>query len=138
MKPFSACAAAALLAAPAILPGSSTPAPGAAAPAVVPYLCDGGRTASVIYQSGSDYRHARALVTIDGRTLAMRAAPALYGVRYRGEAGADIPLAWSLRGEAARLSESPDEESYAGEERDLVRCVRLRGGVPDEAHQAGH
>ena len=146
MKPISICLAAALLAIPAALAGSSNPAPGKAEPAIVPYSCDGGRAASVVYQSGSDYLHARALITFDGRTVPMRSAPTLYGVRYRGEAapdGRNVPLAWSLRGEEARLTESPDEQGYAAGERELARCVRRRGADvagrnPDHGPDRGH
>jgi len=135
MKPATASVAVALLATPSLLFGSSTPTPGKAAPAIVPYQCADGRSASVVYESGSDYLHARALVTFDGRTLEMRSAPTLYGVRYRSPAGAEggSPLAWSLRGEEARLTESPDEESYAREEREIARCLRVRGAPSAEA-----
>ena len=140
MKPISACVAAAMLAFPAALIGSSTPAPGKAEPAIVPYLCADGRPASVVYESGSDYLHARALVTYYGRTVAMRSAPTLYGVRYRGQSGEDgaASLAWSLRGEQAWLTESPDEESYTREEREIARCVRLRGAAAGTAANADH
>ena len=128
MRHLSAWLAAAWLAVPSLALGSSTPTPGKAEPPVVPYECSDGRTATVIYRSGSDYRHATALVTYDGQTLEMRAAPTLYGVRYRSNAGGeDEPaLAWSLRGEEARLTEAPEDDSYTGQEREIVRCVRLR------------
>lgn len=133
MKPISAAVAFSLLILPAAVPGSGTPSSGPAEPAVIPYLCDGGRPAEIVYQSGSDYLHARALLTFDGRMVAMRAAPTLYGLRYRSEA--DAPgrpaLAWSLRGEEARLTESPDEQSYAGGEREIARCVRRRGATAE-------
>ena len=130
-----------LLAAPALVFASSTPPPGKAGPAIVPYLCDGGRAASVVYESGSDYRHARALVTLDGRTLELRSAPTLYGVRYRAEAGEEgaAPLAWSLRGEEAWLTEAPDDDSYARQERALARCIRVRGiAAAEPAHGDDH
>ena len=136
MKLASAGAALALLALPAIAFGFSTPPPGKSGPPVVPYLCNEGRQASVVYESGNDYIHARALVTIDGRTIEMRAAPALYGVRYRSE-GAGESLAWSLRGEQARLTESPDADGYTGEEHALADCVRLRGAPPPAGESHG-
>lgn len=140
MKPLSACVAATLLAIPAALFGSGTPSPGKAEPAIVPYLCDGGRSASVVYENGGDYRHARALVTYRDRTFAMPSAPTLYGVRYRVQADAEgaVPLAWSLRGEEARLTESPDEESYTRDERELARCIRLRGALAADEGPHGH
>ena len=136
MKLASAGAALALLALPAIGFGFSTPPPGKSGPPVVPYLCNEGRQASVVYESGSDYIHARALVTIDGRTIEMRAAPALYGVRYRSEAAAES-LAWSIRGEQAWLTESPDADGYAGEEHALAYCTRLRGTPPPASESQG-
>ena len=134
MRRSSAWMALALLALPSIAIGSGTPPPGKAAPPVVPYLCSDGQTANVVYRSGSDFRHARALVTHDGRTLELRAAPTLYGVRYRGEASTGAALAWSLRGEEAVLSEAPEDDSYTRDERELLRCVRIRGRLPGDAH----
>jgi len=131
--------AGAALAAPAAVLGFANPPPGKSGPPVVPYACDSGREASAVYESGSDYRHAKARITLDGRTLELRAAPTLYGVRYRGAAEEGGPaLAWTLRGEQAWLTESPDEDGYAGEERELARCVRVRGAVPYAAAADGH
>ncbi|HEV2864882.1 MAG TPA: MliC family protein [Allosphingosinicella sp.] len=140
MKPTNAWLAAALLAAPAMAAASSGGGRVQAGPPEVPYLCSDGHSATVVYESGSDYRHARALVTRDGQTTEMRAAPTLYGVRYRAEAGAEggAPLAWSLRGEEAVLTEAPDDESYTREERQLVRCIRVRGAAPADAVAAAH
>ena len=142
MRRSSPWVAVALLAAPSIAFGFNTPPAGKAAPPVVPYLCSDGHTANVIYESGNDYLHARALVDYDGRTLELRSAPTLYGVRYRTEEGSEggAPLAWSLRGEQAVLSEAPEADSYTRAERELARCVRLRGAAApamDETH-AGH
>jgi hypothetical protein len=124
MRRSLAGAAVALLSLPAAVFGASTPPPGKAAPAVVPYVCADGSLASVIYEHGGDYRHARALITHDARTLEMHAAPALYGVRYRSEA--EPALAWSLRGEEAWLTESPDADGYTRDEQPLLHCVRQR------------
>ncbi len=137
MKPTSVCLAAALLAAPSLAAGSGTPAPSNAGPAPIPYLCSDGHSASVVYESGSDFHHAKALVTYEGRTIEMRAAPTLYGVRYRAEAGeGGPPLAWSLRGEEAWLTEAPDEDSYTRQERAIVRCIRVRGALPVQTASA--
>ena len=137
MKPIAVCFAALMAATPAIVLGSGTPTVGKAEPAIIPYLCSGGDTATVIYESGSDYHHAKALVTYDGRTIEMRSAPTLYGVRYRAEsADGGTPLAWSLRGEEAWLTEAPDEESYTRQEQAIARCIRLRGALPAQSAAA--
>lgn len=146
MRRSSAWIAASLLAIPSISFGSGTPPPGKAEPAIVPYLCSDGHTASVIYQSGSDFRLAKAVVSHEGRSFEMRAAPTLYGVRYRTAAPVEggAPLAWSLRGEQAVLSEAPEADSYTRAERELLRCVRLRGAAAPaaaagaEPHGDGH
>lgn len=138
MRLLSACAAAALLAIPSLGFGYSTPPPAKSGPPVVPYLCSDGRPASVVYESGNDFVHAKALVTWDGRTLELEAAPTLYGVRYRAEEG-EPPLAWSLRGEEAWLTEAPEADSYTREERELARCIRLRGAANETAAaEPGH
>ena len=139
MRRSSAWIALALLPLPSLAFGSGTPPPGKAEPAIIPYLCSDGHQASVIYQSGSDYRHAKALVSHEGRTFEMRAAPTLYGVRYRTEAAvqAGPALAWSLRGEQATLTEAPEADSYTRTERELLRCTRVRGAAA-EAHSEGH
>lgn len=130
--------AATLLALPAIAWGFATPTAVKSGPATIPYLCGDGRAATVVYENGSDYRHARARLTYEGRTVELRSAPTLLGLRYRGDGDGGAPAwAWTLRGEQARLTESPDEESYAGEERELDRCVRVRGAVAVATHD-GH
>ena len=76
-------------------------------------------------------------MTLDGHAYELEAAPTLYGVRYRGPGeGEGPPLAWTLRGEEAWLTEAPAEDSYAGEERTLARCVRVRGAYA--AFESGH
>ena len=105
---------------------ASGPGPaGKAGPPIVPYLCSDGHTAEVIYRGGGDPRRARALVSHDGRTYDMRAAPALSGIRYRTGDSQAPAVAWSLRGEQAVLSEAPDGDARS--ERELLRCVRVRG-----------
>ena len=134
--------AVALMALPSIAVGSGTSPAGKAMPPVVPYLCSDGQAANVVYTSGNDFQHARAYVTHDGRTIALRAAPTLYGVRYRTASTAEAgpALAWSLRGEQATLSEAPEADSYTRPERELLRCVRLRGALAADSHgtQEGH
>ena len=43
-------------------------------------------------------------------------------------------LAWSLRGEEAVLSEAPEADSYTRPERELLRCIRVRGALATAAH----
>jgi hypothetical protein len=123
-----------LVALPSMAVGSGTAPAGKGPPPVVPYLCSDGHTASVLYRGGSDFRHARAIISHDGRTFDMPAAPTLYGVRYRAEAAEGTALAWSLRGEQAVLSEAPEADSYTRAERELLRCVRVRGALASESH----
>jgi hypothetical protein len=137
MRTLPACFAGALLAIPAAVLGYANPPPGKSGPPVVPYLCDDGHEATAIYESGNNFQHATAKVSYEGRTIELRAAPTLYGVRYRGEAESG-PLAWTLRGEEAWLTESPDEDSYAGEEQAIARCVRVRGVMPYAAADGSH
>ena len=128
-------AAAALAGLPSIAMASGGVRLGHSEPATVPYLCSDGGTARVVYRGGNDFQHARALVSHDGRTFDLRAAPTLYGVRYRGEAEGGSTLAWSLRGEEAVLSEAPEADSYTRAERELLRCIRVRGaGAATEPH----
>jgi hypothetical protein len=135
MKRSSAwIAAAALIALPSMAMGSGSAPVGKAAPATVPYLCSDGQTASVVYRSGSDFLHARAIVTHQGQVFDLQAAPTLYGARYRGETPGATALAWSLRGEEAVLSEAPEADSYTRAERELLRCVRVRGAPAAESH----
>ncbi|MGZ8337135.1 MAG: hypothetical protein ACXWU1_10785 [Allosphingosinicella sp.] len=130
-----ACAALALLALPTLVSGSSGGGRVKSGPATIPYLCHDGqsydaREAVVVYENGSDYLHAKAQVTYDGRTTEMRAAPTLYGVRYRTEA--QPAVAWTLRGEDAWLTDSPDADGYTRPERQIARCIRLREEGPNE------
>ena len=130
--------AAALAALPSAAMASGGVRLGQSEPPTVPYLCSDGHTATVVYRGGSDFRHAQALVSHHGRTFDLRAAPTLYGVRYRGEADG-ASLAWSLRGEEAMLSEAPEPDSYTRTERELLRCIRVRGGAaPEPRADASH
>ena len=137
MKLATLGAAAALVAVPALAIASGGGGRVKSGPAIIPYLCDGGRAASVVYESG-DFHHGRATVTFDGRSLELGAAPTLYGLRYRGEEDGSSAVAWTLRGEEGWLTESPSEESYMNEERALARCVRLRGESPATMHVDDH
>lgn len=140
MKPSSLGFAAILLACPAFVSAFSNPPPAKSEPPVVPYLCSEGRPATVVYENGAGSRHARAQLTFDGHTIELRQAPTLSGVRYRAAepAAGEAPLAWSLRGEEAWLTESPDEHGYAGVEREITRCIRLRGALPAAGDHGAH
>ena len=136
MKLATLGAAAALVAVPALAIASGGGGRVKSGPAIIPYLCDGGR-AAIVYESG-DFHHGRATVTFDGRRLELGAAPTLYGLRYRGEEDGSSAVAWTLRGEEGWLTESPSEESYMNEEQALARCVRLRGESPATMHVDDH
>ena len=141
MRRSSAWFTVALLAVPSIAFGFNSPGAEKAEPPLVPYMCNDGQTANVLYESGSDYVHAKALVAHDGRTIELEAAPTLYGVRYRAASAAEGGpiLAWSLRGEQALLTEAPDADSYTRQEHELLRCIRIRGaGEAVEGHHGEH
>jgi len=141
MKPASPLVAAGLLGAAFMLSAYSGGGRVANSPAAVPYVCEDGRQASAIYEHGGDYLHAKVLLTFDGRTTELEAAPTLYGVRYRGEPSAEEPraLVWSLRGERAALAEVADPHDVASEGRPIARCTRLRtAAVSAPAGEAGH
>lgn len=141
MRLATACAALALLAIPTLASAEGGGGRVQAGPPVVPYLCHdqqsySGREATVVYENGSDFLHAKALLTFDGQTTEFRAAPTLYGVRYRTEA--EPAKAWSLRGEEAFLTESPDADSYTRDERRIASCIRLRDEMEEQAEAEGH
>lgn len=103
----------------------------AAGPAGLPYACGDGRAAR-IYYDGGDPNRSPARLEFDGRTVLLRPAPAMSGLRYRSESG----LVWSAQGDEARLSEAnPD-----GSEREVARCARIRDGAtaPPPEHGEDH
>ena len=109
-------------------------------PPVVPYQCNDGQTAIVTYLSGNDYIHASVRIEHGGRTEELRAAPTLYGVRYRAASAPaeGATLAWTLRGEQAVLSEAPEADSYTRSETEVLRCARIRGGTVASETSAEH
>ena len=137
MKASATCAAAALVGAALLLSGYSGPTAVKSGPPVIPYLCEDGRPATAVYLHGGDYRYAKVKLTYDGHTTELRAAPAVTGMRYRGEAGAEgsHALVWSVRGEEANLAEAHDSE-----DRPIARCVRVRSaaGSEETSHSEGH
>jgi len=139
MKASSIIYISGLLGAGLLLCGYSGPGRVAATPAIVPYTCEDGRQVAAIYESGGDHSHAKVLVTYEGRTIELEAAPTLYGRRYLSEPGATEPrhLMWSLRGEHAALSEATAPEDVADAGRPIARCTRVRGSVPTAAHSPG-
>ena len=90
----------------------------AAGPPGLPYACADG-TAAQVFFDGGDPNRSRARLDLDGRTLALRPDPAASGLRYVSEDG----LVWAVEGDEARLS-----QASGGEEREIVRCARLRHG----------
>jgi hypothetical protein len=109
----------------------------ASSPAVVPYTCEGGGTASAIYENGSNFRLAKVLLTVDGRTTELEAAPTLYGMRYHHEPSASDPrnLIWAVWGERAWLAEGTEPYASDREGQRLLNCHRQRGAAaaPDGA-----
>jgi len=90
-------------------------------PAGIPYACDGGRTARIVYEGGGYFPRAHARLSYDGREVALAAVPPTYGLRYVSE-GPPI-LIWSARGEEAWLSELGAD---GGAEREIAHCLRMR------------
>ena len=137
MKASATCAAATLVGAAFLLSGYSGPTAVKSGPPVVPYLCEDGRPATAVYEHGGDYRHAKVKLTYDGHTSELRAAPAVSGMRYLGEGGAEggHALIWSIRGEEGQLA-----EAHEGEDRPIARCVRVRSAAGSEpaAHGEDH
>ena len=107
-------------------------------PAVVPYTCEGGGTASAIYENGSNFRLAKVLLTVDGRTTELEAAPTLYGMRYHHEQSSSDPrnLIWAVWGERAWLSEGTEPYASDREGRRLLSCHRQRGAASPNSEAA--
>lgn len=103
----------------------------ASGPATVPYVCEGGQTASAVYENGSDFRHAKVMLTVEGRTTELEAAPTLYGIRYRNEPSTAEPrhLIWAVWGERAWLAEATEPYRSDGEGQRLLNCHRQRGAA---------
>ncbi|MDQ8757900.1 MliC family protein [Sphingosinicella sp. LHD-64] len=101
----------------------------AASPATVPYVCQNGQAASAIYENGGDFLHAKVLLTYDGRTTELEAAPTQFGVRYTSApaAGSAQHLSWSLQGEQAFLTEVADPADVTTPGRPIAQCLRQRG-----------
>jgi Membrane-bound lysozyme-inhibitor of c-type lysozyme len=141
MRPSSPCVTAALTAAAFFLSAFSGPVAPAQQPPVVPYVCEDGRPALAIYESGGDYLHAHVQLTYDGRTTELEAAPTLYGMRYRSAegAGGGQAMVWSVRGEEGRLAETGNPDDVTDEGRQIARCTRLRSaGGTRTASAEGH
>lgn len=95
-------------------------------PAGIPYACDGGKMARVLYVGGGYFPRAAARLLYDGRTIDLQATPPTFGLRYVSADGATGPVfIWSTRGEDAWLREidGPDPNAQA---RVIARCTRAR------------
>lgn len=138
MKRSSPFAAAGLIGAAFLLSGFSGGGRVANSPATIAYSCENGRQASAIYEHGNDYLHAKVLLTFDGRTSELEAAPTLYGLRYVAEPSGEEPraLMWSTRGERAWLSEATEPHDVNSQGRAIAQCTRLRRVVASA--EAGH
>lgn len=138
MKTSSPLAITGLIGAAFMLSGFAGGGRVSSGPAIVPYICEGGRPISAVYENGGDFLHAKVLITYDGRTSELGAAPTLYGIRYMGEGGeGGQPLAWSLRGERAWLSEVTDAADVANPGRPIAQCIRQRSAGRETGHSEG-
>jgi membrane-bound inhibitor of C-type lysozyme len=110
----------------------------ASSPATVPYVCQNGQAASAIYENGGDFLHAKVLLTYDGRTTELEAAPTQLGIRYTAApaAGNAQVLSWSLQGEQAFLTEVADPEDVVTPGRPIAQCLRQRG-METASHSEG-
>lgn len=138
MKRSSPIVAAGLIGAAFLLSGYSGGGRVSNSPPVIAYACEGGRQAAAIYEHGNDYFHAKVLLTFDGRTTELEAAPTLYGIRYVGEPSGEQPraLMWSLRGERAWLSEATEPHDVTSQGQPIAQCTRVRGTLASA--EAGH
>lgn len=136
MKRKSPMAAVALIGAAFMLSGFAGGGAVRSGPATIAYACEGGQQASAIYENGGDFLHAKVLLTYGGRTSELEAAPTLFGIRYVGGEGAQ-PLAWSVRGERAWLSEGIPADNVVDGGQTLAQCTRLRTTAADAGHAEG-
>jgi hypothetical protein len=104
-----------------------------AGPSGLPYACADGRSARIHYDAG-DPNRMPARLTFDGHDYVLAPDPAMSGLRYRSEAGLTPgrSLVWSAEGDAAALIDAPGAAA-AEEEREIVRCARVREGEPAPA-----
>ena len=96
-------------------------------PAGVPYACEEGGDARVVYWAGGASAASRARVTHGGRVHELTAAPAEYGLRYVGPEGGDVIVTWSVNGETASLSTIARDAPADAVPR-AIRCPRRRDG----------
>ena len=127
---------AAALAAAAALLGGCDHHVDVAGPAGLPYACSDGRSARIFFDGG-DPNRASARLRFDGREFALTPVPAMSGLRYVAENGltAGHALVWSAQGDEASLTELPADP--ASEEREVVRCSRVREGEATTAEPHG-
>lgn len=137
MNRSSPLAALSMIGAAMLLSGYSGGGRVVSGPPTVAYVCEDGRPATAIYENGGDYLHAKVMLTYDGRTSELGAAPTLFGTRYVGEPEGTARLAWSLRGERAWLTQVQSAEDVITEGTPVALCTRLRGGG-DAGHGEGH
>ena len=103
----------------------------AAGPDGLPYACADGRIVRIVFDGG-DPNRAAARLRFEGRDFSLAPAPAMNGLRYVGGEGPTPghALVWWSQGDEAVLSEAPADAP--GEEREIVRCSRVRDGAPEE------
>lgn len=137
MRPFGIAGLSALL---LPLAGCATSGEhhGAHGPGDLAYACADGRIARVTYENGGWFVRARARLVYDGRTIALKASPPAYGLRYvSADDDADPILIWSARGEEAWLAAIGRSADPDAPEREIAHCTRVREGAAAPAHGAG-
>jgi hypothetical protein len=98
-------------------------------PPGIPYACEGGREARVVYEDGGWFVRARAHLQYDGRAVELKASPPTFGLRYvSADDAADPILIWSVQGERAWLSEIARDAAGDTPEHPIATCARLREG----------
>jgi hypothetical protein len=103
-------------------------------PAGVPYACEAGGEARVIYRAGGGPVAARARIQHDGHVYELTADPAENGLRYVSTEG-EMVVIWSLNGETAILSVIARDAPADAAPRE-ISCPRRRaadgGPAPEE------
>jgi hypothetical protein len=104
-------------------------------PPGIPYACEAGGDARVIYRAGGGSVAPRARLHHDGHVYELTAEPSQYGLRYVS-ADAGAILVWSVNGETAMLS-TIARDAPADAAAHEISCPRRRDGHAEAARAAG-